>query len=384
MFDSFISEIFYVTGSASSSNPEFIEIALSPGDDPADFVVSFYDTNGNLETNIPVSGAVGGEISLSDLVGVPDPDFPNWTIYTIESNNATGRLLNGSNGNNNLEANYVALTDTSSAPNTVVDGYGIGTNVTDTMNGGAADGAVLSPSGTHSGNNSVKFDHLGNRTDTGVEGTAHTDNDALVPCFVTGSKILTETGWKNVEELTLTDRLQIGEGSFKPIRWIGRKALTSRVLGNNPQLRPIRIQKGALGKNTPKQDLMVSPQHRMVVRSTISERMFGPLDVLVAAKWLLDLPGVDVITDDMPVAYYHVLLDQHEIIFANGARTESFLAGPQGLRALSEAQREELEFLFPQAFGTAQALQSGHVVPSNKKQKHLINRHFKNKKFVVA
>ena len=116
MPDSFISEIFYITTAASSSNPEFIEIALSPDDDPANFVVSFYDTDGNLETNTPAQGAVNGEVRLSDLVGVPDPDNPNWTIYTIESTNGTGSLFNGGNGNNGVESNYVCLLYTSPSP----------------------------------------------------------------------------------------------------------------------------------------------------------------------------------------------------------------------------------------------------------------------------
>ena len=381
MPDSFISEIFYISSAASTANPEFIEIALSPDDDPADFVVSFYDTDGNLETNSPAQGAVNGEVRLSDLVGVPDPDNPNWIIYTIESTSGDGRLLNGGNGNNDLEANYVALTDTSTDPNTVVDGYGIGTNVTETVNGGEADGATLDPSGTHSGNTSVKFDYLGNRTDTGVEGTAHTDNDAIVPCFVTGSRILTASGERNIEDLRVGDLLKTADGRYEPIRWIGKKNISPRHLRNNPRLRPILIWAGALGKNLPKQDLVVSPQHRMVVRSKISERMFGPMDVLVAAKRLLVLPGIDVIINDAPITYYHVLLDNHEVIFANGAPTESLLVGVQAMRAMSDDQREEIESLLPGAF---EAANCNHVVPSNKKQNNLMSRHAQNKKSIYS
>ena len=205
-----------------------------------------------------------------------------------------------------------------------------------------------------------------------------------MPCFVAGTKILTEAGWKNVEELVVGDRLKIASGDFKPIRWIGQKTLSPEVLSDNPQLRPIRIQSGALGENTPKDDLIVSPQHRIVVRSTISERMFGPIDVLVSAKRLLDLRGIDVVTDEAPVAYYHVLLDAHEVIFANGARTESLLAGPEAMRAMGDALREEIESLLPDAFDAAQTWHSSHVVPSKKKQSHLVGRHVKNNKFVCG
>ena len=77
-----------------------------------------------------------------------------------------------------------------------------------------------------------------------------------------------------------------------------------------------------------------------------------------------------------------MLLDNHEVIIANGARTESLLAGPQAMRAMSDAQREEIRSLLPGAFEAAQALVSDHVVPSNQKQNNLVMRHVKNKKHV--
>lgn len=390
MADSFISEYFYQTTAASSSNPEFIEIALAPGVDPQDIVISFYDTNGNLETNVQGTSVVNGEVSLGSLVGVPDPDNPNWTIYTIESTAPTGQLLNGGNGNNNLEANYVTLTDTSTDPNTVVDGYGIGSNDTETLTGGEADGAIInSGGGTARGDVSVKYDYLGNRTDTGVEGTATTDDNAIVPCFVDGTLITTVGGQTAIETLSVGDLVKTADGRFEPIRWIGKKILSTRQLFKHPDLRPVRIQQGALGKGLPEQDLMVSPQHRMAVRSKISERMFGPIDVLVSAKRLLCFRGIDPVAECETFTYYHLLFDAHEVIFANGAPSESLLAGPQAMQGMPAEQREELKKLFPDLLcddhtGQTEHRSDAHVLPESKKQNQLIARHLKNKQDLLV
>ena len=67
-------------------------------------------------------------------------------------------------------------------------------------------------------------------------------------------------------------------------------------------------------------DLIVSPQHRMLVRSQIAQKMFGTPEVLVAAKQLCQLRGIDVVEDLVDVTYVHFLFDAHQIVLANGPR----------------------------------------------------------------
>lgn len=94
-------------------------------------------------------------------------------------------------------------------------------------------------------------------------------------------------------------------------------------------------------------DLIVSPQHRVLFQGYRAELLFGESEVLVAAKHLID--GMDVTQDEAEsVTYVHILFDQHEVIFAEGAATESFHPGDIGFSAVSEEAREELFAIFPE------------------------------------
>src|SRR5690606_24870473 len=114
------------------------------------------------------------------------------------------------------------------------------------------------------------------------------------------------------------------------------------------KLRPIRIRAGALGNGTPSSDLVLSPQHRVLVRSRIAQKMFGATEVLVAARQLLLLDGIDIATDLTEVEYFHMLFDRHEVVISNGALTESLYTGAQALQAVGKAARDEIFTLFPQ------------------------------------
>lgn len=102
-------------------------------------------------------------------------------------------------------------------------------------------------------------------------------------------------------------------------------------LTDSPNLRPIRICRGALGPDLPKADLIVSPQHRIPVRSKIAQKMFGTMEVLVAAKQLCQLDGADVVEELTEVTYVHFLFDDHQIVLANGAEAESLHTGTEAL-----------------------------------------------------
>jgi len=149
------------------------------------------------------------------------------------------------------------------------------------------------------------------------------DSRLEVMCLVRGTLIDTPDGTRPIEELAAGDLALTRDNGARPIRWIGRRRLEARVLSQVPRLRPVRIRAGALGPGIPSRDLCVSPQHRILVRSSIARRMFGCDEVLVAARQLLALDGIEVDESAGPVEYFHLLFDRHEIIFSNGAETES-------------------------------------------------------------
>ncbi|TRW96639.1 Hint domain-containing protein [Paracoccus sp. M683] len=167
------------------------------------------------------------------------------------------------------------------------------------------------------------------------------------PCFGRGTMIETEFGPMPVEDLRAGMRIWTRDNGLKPLLWIGSRHLGALHLKSYPNLHPIRISAGALGQHTPGRDLVVSPQHRILVRSKIAQRMFGTFEVLVAAKQLLQLDGIDIATDLEQVDYFHMLFDRHEIVVSDGAETESLYTGPEALKTVGPAAREEIFALFP-------------------------------------
>jgi hypothetical protein len=167
-------------------------------------------------------------------------------------------------------------------------------------------------------------------------------------CFARGTFIKTIDGERFIENLSVGDLVFTQDSGYQPIRWIGNRRLSRVQLVANPKLKPIRIEAGALGNGLPERDLLVSPQHRILLRNIVVINMFGVSELLMPAIKLLALPGVDIEEDCAGVEYYHMLFDRHEIIFANGSPTESLFTGPEALKAVSPEARAEISALFPE------------------------------------
>jgi len=139
-----------------------------------------------------------------------------------------------------------------------------------------------------------------------------------VPCFVRGTCIDTPDGPRAVESLRAGDLVLTLDAGPQRIAWIGSEIADGR--GNDA---PVLIRAGALGNTA---DLYVSPQHRMLICDPMSELHSAEPEVLVAAVHLVN--GTTILRAPCEeVEYFHILLDQHQIIFAEGAASESFFAG---------------------------------------------------------
>jgi hypothetical protein len=202
-----------------------------------------------------------------------------------------------------------------------------------------------------------------------------------VMCFAQGTLIKTIKGEVPIEDLRQGDRVLTFDCGYQPISWIGGRSLGQTELEQNPKLRPIRIQAGALGPNLPEQDLIVSPQHRILIKSVIAVRMFDTAEVLVPANKLLTLPGIDIEWDVDSVDYFHMLFEHHQIVFSNGSPTESLFTGPEALKAVSAEARAEIEALFPHIFYPDFVPVPARLIPEKGKQmKILAQRLTKNNK----
>lgn len=158
-------------------------------------------------------------------------------------------------------------------------------------------------------------------------------------CFAQGTGILGEAGETRVEQLAAGDRVVTLDHGLQRIRWIG-----SRVVPAQGDLAPIVIARGTLGNH---RDLLVSPQHRMLIRGPMAELLFQESEVLVPAKHLLHWDGVWR-REGGTVRYFHMLFDRHEIVHAEGALAESFHPGEAALDSMSRSARDEILALFPQ------------------------------------
>lgn len=202
-------------------------------------------------------------------------------------------------------------------------------------------------------------------------------------CLTQSTLIATPQGPVCVEDLKVGDMVETRTGP-KPIRWIGSRRIGLRALSANEKLRPVRILQGALGHGLPKRDLLVSRQHRMLVNSPIAKRMFGTADALVSAIKMTECPGIFVDMSAEQVVYFHILFDEHQIIFAEGAPTESLFTGPQAMKMLEPDMREEILTLFPELERSTDQVEPACTLPSGKQQKQLVARHIKNNKPFLA
>lgn len=204
--------------------------------------------------------------------------------------------------------------------------------------------------------------------------------DGLIPCFTAGTRIHTPEGYVDIGALRVGDQVTTADNGPKRIRWIGRRRLGQSEMLRNESLRPVRIVAGALGRNLPERDLLVSRQHRMLVSSRVVERMFGKHEVLVSAIRLTALPGIFVDHDVTGVEFIHLLFDEHQLLLAEGARSESLYLGREAQKALSPDGRSEIEMLFPDLPVRSETLQPVRYVPPGHLQKKLMRRHAKNEK----
>lgn len=203
-----------------------------------------------------------------------------------------------------------------------------------------------------------------------------------IVCFTRGTLIDCADGARPVETLRVGDLVRTLDRGLQPVRWIASRRLGAE-LAAQPRLCPIRIRKGALGPGMPAADLLVSPQHRILVRSGIAQRMFGAAEVLVAAKQLLELEGVEIAQTDS-VEYVHFAFDRHEIVTANGAPSESLYPGPQALKSLGRAARDELFAIFPLLQEAQEPPAAARELVSGRQGRKLASRHAMNDRPLVA
>lgn len=159
-------------------------------------------------------------------------------------------------------------------------------------------------------------------------------------CFTTGTRIATPQGERTVEALRPGDLVETLTHGAQPVRWVGMRQVAAEGA-----FAPVLFHAGGPFGN--RHDLKVSQRHRMLIADWRSEYYFGCDQVLASALHLVNGRDITLAPGGL-VTYVHLLFDDHEVIRAEGAWSESLHPGRVALRMLDGAARAEVLALFPE------------------------------------
>ena len=166
-----------------------------------------------------------------------------------------------------------------------------------------------------------------------------------VVCYAPGTLIDTPSGPKEVQNLRPGDEVVTLDAGPQSVRWV--RQADQALDGVEPEKRPVLIRAGALGQG-PDHDLVVSPQHRILVGGRGQLEAAFPWECFAPAKSLVGLPGVRHLNDRQEITWVHFALDRHHVVHANGLLSESLLLGPMVIAGLTlEERRRVLEIFGP-------------------------------------
>ncbi len=245
----------------------------------------------------------------------------------------TGTLELGSGVNVDL-LSAIDFTNTAGTSAALVLDPGLDLNILDSGINGFKSGSVIDLSGqTITGTSYDTADNTltittTNTTETLVFNGTYTNadftftgSDVIFACFAAGTLIATPYGPVPVEQLTEGDAVRVVSGAARQVKWVGRRHLDLRRFADAHRVHPIRILAGAFGDGLPGRDLVLSPDHALFIDGR-----------LIAVRMLVN--GMTVVreTECQSVTYYHIELDSHDVLLAEGLPAETYLdVGHRGL-----------------------------------------------------
>jgi Hint domain len=132
-------------------------------------------------------------------------------------------------------------------------------------------------------------------------------------CYVTGTRLTALEGVVRVEDVAVGTMVLTASGNPRSVRWVGHRTVNCELAPDPAAVWPIRIKAGAFADQQPTRDLWVSPGHSIFVS-----------DVLIQAEKLIN--GATIVqVPTQSVEYWHVELDQHDVLLAEGLASESYL-----------------------------------------------------------
>jgi hypothetical protein len=158
-------------------------------------------------------------------------------------------------------------------------------------------------------------------------------------CFTSATLIETPQGVRKVGDLAVGDLVCTLLHGPQPVRWVGRRSVPGMGA-----MAPVRICKGTLGAT---RDLLISPNHRMLISGAHAQLYMASDTVLVAAKHLVNGRTVKRSPTGF-VTYVHIMFDDHEIVQTQGCDSESYYVGTPARAGAALEQAAEVLALFPE------------------------------------
>ena len=170
-------------------------------------------------------------------------------------------------------------------------------------------------------NNIIGYDSDGNPTlpNIGqpivVNGSTNNtiSGNQVVACFAAGTRIRTPTGDVAVEKLREGDVVLTLDGEARPVQWIGQRRVDCLRHPDPATVLPIRIAAHAFAHNRPRRDLYLSPDHAIYAEN-----------VLIPVRYLINGATIRQVTVE-EVTYFHIELEKHDVVWAEGLPTETYL-----------------------------------------------------------
>ena len=188
----------------------------------------------------------------------------------------------------------------------------------------------------------------------GLNRGASNMQNATIVCFALGTLIATQCGEVSVETLKVGDMVMTLDHGLQPIRWIHFHECP--LDGVERSAKPMLIAAGSIRQGVPSRDLIVSPNHRILVGGAGQLAMDFDDEALVAAKALTSLSGVRHMAGKRHITWVHFACDRHEVVIANGCLTESLLLGPMVMQSLNAKERRDVEAIFGARTAATEAL----------------------------
>ncbi len=268
--------------------------------------------DGTTITSVNANGTIGGYYTTSSDTSVgftyANGTFTDVVDPSAGSGNNAGTTVTGINASGEVVGYFQTDGDASNyTAEAFVDDDGTFTTIDDTSLPAISDEGITPPTMTINDSGDV----LENYQDNDDHGVTVLVEPA---CYYPGTMIATPAGERAIETLAIGDLVLTADGRSLAVRWIGRNTVSTRF-ADPLRVLPIRIRAGALAENRPARDLLVSPDHAILVE-----------DILVQAGALVN--GTSIRRERAvpeTFTYYHIECAEHALVLAEGTPAETFV-----------------------------------------------------------